>query len=70
MNRGFLAGTSIAVDYIAQLAAGLPSKFSVKRRDRPEISHHAKIPADAKFHQPIMARQNNVSSFRNSYCRI
>jgi hypothetical protein len=57
MNHGFLASTSTAVDDIAQLTAGLPSKFSVKRRDRPEISHPAKIPADAKFHQPILARK-------------
>jgi len=39
------------------MTAGLTSKKPVKRRDRRETGHPAKIPADAKFHQPILARK-------------
>jgi hypothetical protein len=52
-----LAGSSTADDYIAQMAAGLTSKKSDKRRDRRETGHPAKIPADAKFRQPILTRK-------------
>jgi hypothetical protein len=52
-----LAGSSTSDNYIAQMTAGLTSKKSVKRRDRRETGHPTKIPADAKFHQPILARK-------------
>jgi hypothetical protein len=51
-----VAGTSsTADDHISRLTAGLPSKFSSKRRSGRKTGRSAKLPALTRFDQPIQA---------------
>ena len=54
-----MAGDPIADDYLARLTAGLPSKFSSKRRSGRDAGRSAKFPALNRFDQPIQAAPQN-----------
>ena len=55
-----MAGDPVADDYLALLIAGLPSKFSSKRRSGRDAGRSAKFPALNRFDQPIQAAPQNL----------
>ena len=54
-----MAGDPLADDYLARLTAGLPSKYSSKRRSGRDTGRSAKFPALNRFDQPIQAAPQN-----------
>ena len=55
-----MAGDPVADDYLARLTAGLPSKYSSKRRSGHDTARSAKFPALNRFDQPIQAAPQNL----------